>query len=120
MRLEWADVLDATHGLIDQLRDVAVVQRVHDPSAVPLADDEPDVLEQPQLMRDRGLLQADRLHQLGHRVRTFAELGQDQDAAGRRESLHRVRDPLRHLGGHPARSRATGNPWLTALQTSLA
>src|SRR6202023_3359014 len=45
-------------------------------------------------------------HELGHRVRTLAQLGQDQDPARRGQSLHRVGHAFGDAGCHLAARRA--------------
>ena len=108
------DVLDMTDSLIDQLGDMHVIQRVHDPPALTLTDDQADIPQQPQLMRDSGLLHPDRVDELRDRMRALAQLREDQHPARRRQPLHRVRDPHSDLHRHLAREARPSTPWLTA------
>ena len=94
------DVLDMTNSLIDQLGDMHVIQRVHDPPPSTLTDDQTDIPQQPQLMRDSGLLQPDRVDELRDRMRALPQLREDQHPTRRRQPLHRLRDPRSDLHGH--------------------
>jgi nickel/cobalt transporter (NicO) family protein len=100
-------MFDVTYGLIDQLRHMHVIKRIDDPATAPLTDDQADVFQQPQLMRDRGLLHADRIDELGDRMRTIAQLREDQNPTRSRKPLHRVSDPHGDLRGHVAPGSAT-------------
>ena len=46
-------VVDVRRDLLQQLANVVVVEGVTDLAAVALTDNEPEVAQQPQLMRDR-------------------------------------------------------------------
>ena len=96
-------------GLIDQRRDVFVVQRVDDSSSVAFTDDQADVSQQPELMRHGGLLHADRVDQLGDRMRTASELGEDVHPARSGERLHGVSHSYSDLRSHLAPRSPTGN-----------
>ena len=50
------EVLNVAHRLVDQPRDVIVVERIHDPAPVALSHHQADVTQKPELMGDRGLL----------------------------------------------------------------
>ncbi len=103
-------MLDVTDGLVDELRDMDVVERIDDPPTLARADHQPDVTKQTKLMGDRRLLHPDRVNQLRDRMRTLTQLRQDQHPARRGQALHRVRDPLGHLRRHRATRRATIKP----------
>ena len=96
------DVLAVTNSLIDQLRDMPVVQRVNDPPPPTLTDDQTDIPQQPQLMRHSGLLHPDRVDELRNRTRALTQLRKDQYPTRRRQPLHRVRAPRSNLRRHPA------------------
>jgi hypothetical protein len=74
-------VLDVADGLVDQRGHVVVVQGVDDPAPVTLADDQPDVAQEAQLMGDGRLLHPHGGDQLGHRPGSFTERRQDVGAA---------------------------------------
>ena len=81
-------MFDMEDRLLEQIGYVRVVQRVHDGPTVPLADDETEVAEDAQLVRDgRGLhLYCGR--QVVHRPIAEPELAEDAHAARRGECLH--------------------------------
>jgi len=83
-------VLDVAHRLLDQLPDVLVVQRVVDAAAVALADDQAEMAKDAQLVGDRGAVHLDRGADLAHRCRSRVEVGEDAQAAGSRQCLHRL------------------------------
>jgi len=56
-----SDVFDVVDGLVEQVGDVVVVERVDGMSSLTLADDEVEVAEDAELVRDGGLLHLDRL-----------------------------------------------------------
>jgi len=66
------DVLDVVQRLIQEVGNVRVMERVDDAAAAPLADDEPQVTEQAQLVGDRRSLHTDRLGERIHRTRSLA------------------------------------------------
>ena len=92
------DMLDVRDGLFEQLADVVVVEVVDDPSAVALADDQPEVAQQPKLMRDRRRRHPHRLRELIDRAGAGVEAAQDPDSAGGGERLHRLSDHAREFG----------------------
>ncbi len=47
------EVLDVADRLLEQMRDVIVVEVIDDASAVAVPDHEPEMTQQPQLMRYR-------------------------------------------------------------------
>src|SRR5439155_6469 len=67
-----AEVFDVEDGLVEQVGDVRVVQRVDDLAAAALADYEPEVSEDPQLVRDGRLLHVDGVGELANRAGGFA------------------------------------------------
>ena len=60
---------DMADRLVEQRRDVLVVQRVEALASVALGHDQPMLAQDAQLVGDRRLLHADRRHQLADRVR---------------------------------------------------
>ena len=56
-------------GLVDERRDVLVVQGVQALASVTLGHHQPMLAQDAQLVGDRRLLHADRLHELADRVR---------------------------------------------------
>ena len=62
------------------------------------ADNQTQVTEQPQLMRDGRLFHADRLGELADRARTGVQLAEDADTARRRQRLHGVCHEPRERG----------------------
>jgi hypothetical protein len=65
-----ADMLDVGYDLFEQLADVIVVQLVDDLATVTLPDNEAEVTQHAQLVRDGGALHADALGELAHRGRS--------------------------------------------------
>lgn len=104
-----AEMLDVTHGLIDQLRHMHVIERIDDPPPAALTDDQPDVLQQPQLVRDGGLLHPDGIDQLRDRVGALTQLREDQHPARSRKPLHCVGNPDSNFRIHLGPGRTTGD-----------
>jgi len=109
LRATKADVLDVVQRLIEEVGNVRVVQCVDDTSAASLADDEPQMAEQAQLVRDRRGLHADRLGESVHRARSLAQASEDADATWCRQRLHRLGDLLGRPRVHRRASRAPIN-----------
>lgn len=92
------DVLDVIDRLRDEIADMVVVQRIDDPVAVAPTGHETEMTQEPQLMRDRRLLQLHIPRQLGHRTRRLSQPRENPNPARRGESLHRLRDLFREIG----------------------
>ena len=76
--------------LLQQNPDVAVMERVEHIAAAPLTNNQTQVAQDAQLMRDRRLLHSDRIRQLVHRAGAFAQPRENADATWSRERLHRL------------------------------
>lgn len=98
-------VLDVPDRLVDQPRDVMVVERVDDAPAPALADHQATVSQELELMRDGGLFHPHCGDQLRNRLRPHTQPRQDQNPARRRERVHRLGDALgdRWRNGGPVR-----------------
>jgi hypothetical protein len=59
VRKSEAEVFDVVDGLIEQVCDVGVEEGVNDASTSPVADDEPEVAEDAELMRHSGAFHSD-------------------------------------------------------------
>ena len=99
---EWfaspeGQVLHVKDRLVEQLRDVRIVQAVDDLLAAALADHEPELAQRPQLVRDGGRLHADRLGQRADRARALLQAPEDLHAARTGEHLHALGDRARQL-----------------------
>jgi hypothetical protein len=93
-----AQVLDMEHGLIEQVRDVRVVEGVHDAPPAPLADHQPEVAKHAQLVRHRGALHPHGQGEFVHGAGSLAEPRQNANPARRRKRLHRLRNLPRGRG----------------------
>ena len=91
-------MLDVMDGLVQELGDVGVVQAVHDPAAVPMADDETEGPQQAQLVGDRRLFHADRGGELRDRMRATPEPAEDQQAGRSGQGLKSGRHDRRGGG----------------------
>jgi len=111
-------VLDVVQRLIEEVGDVRVVQRVDDLATSPLADNEPQVTEQTQLVRDRRRLHANRLGERVYRAGSLAQTTENPDAARRSKRLHRLGNLLGGSRVDGRRSRtsinAVGHPGMIA------
>jgi hypothetical protein len=99
------DVLDVRHGLVEQVRHVVVVEVIDDPATLAVTDDEPEMAQDAQLMRDGGRLHRDGDRQLVDAERAGAKPPKDAHPTRCRERLHRVSydrgDVLVELVGGP-------------------
>jgi len=59
------EMLDVRDDLLEQLGDMVVVQLIDDATAVAQPDDEPQVPQHPQLVRDGGSLHPDAVGDVG-------------------------------------------------------
>jgi deazaflavin-dependent oxidoreductase (nitroreductase family) len=84
-------MLDMPDRLVDQIRNMRIVQRVDDRTAASLTDDQAEMPQQAQLMRHRRPFHPDRLRKLSHAAGTLAQPRQDPHPARRRQRLHRLR-----------------------------
>jgi hypothetical protein len=75
-----AEVLTVEYGLVEELGDVVVVQRVHDVAAVPVPFDEAEVAQNAELVRNGGLLHGDVSGQLVHCGRSAAQPTEDEQS----------------------------------------
>lgn len=71
-------VFDVVKGLVEEFRDVLVVEGVDDRAALAGARDQAEVAQKPKLMGAGGLFHADRDDQFGGRAGTFTQVGQDE------------------------------------------
>ena len=70
-------MLDVGDGLLQQLADVIVVQRVDDAPSVAVPGDQPEMAQQAQLVRDGRALHADRVSDsCGYSVPLYEYVGQ--------------------------------------------
>src|SRR5690349_14003064 len=76
-----AEVLDVEDGLVEEVGDVRVVQRIDHPASLALADDQAEMPEDAQLVRHRRWLHSDRLGDLTDRARRIAQPAEDLQAA---------------------------------------
>lgn len=92
-------------GLIEQGRDVLVMQAVEHLSPAALADHEPHSPQHTQLVGDRGLRHPNLLDDLRDRLRTLTQTTENVHSAGSRERLHHLRHALGYRAGdsRPAR-----------------
>ena len=84
------DVLDVPEHLLEQLGDVVVVELVDDAAAGALADDEAEVAEHAELVRDRRRVHPDGGRDLGDRRGAVVQAGEDPQPARRGERLEAV------------------------------
>ena len=105
-------MLDVRDDLLEQVGDVVVVELVDDLAAVALAGDEPEVAQQPQLVRDRRALHADRLRELVDRRRARRAGGRGSAAGSGADSAWMLSAAAR-ANAASARSerRRGGPPW---------
>ena len=109
-RSPWGADAGVRERLGDQHADVLVVQRVDDLAAAALVDDEAEVAQHAQLLRDGRLLHLDRERERAAPSRAGAQPAEDADAARRCERLHRLGD---RAGGAASRwARSTSCPRL--------
>ena len=83
-------MLDVKDGLVEQLGDVVVMQRVDDAAALPVADHKTEVTQLTQLVRNRGGLHPNRVGEITDRARAVPEAPKDLHAAGRGQHLHAI------------------------------
>ena len=83
--------------LIEQVRDVRVMEGVHDAPAAPLADYKTEVAKHAQLVRHRGALHPNGQGELVHGASSLSEPRENANPARRRKRLHRFRHLLRGL-----------------------
>jgi hypothetical protein len=102
-----AQVLGVRDGLGKERADVIIVQRIDDPSASTLAQDEPEVSQDAQLLGDRGLLHPDVLREDRDRACPGTETTEDAHPARNRQCLHRLRDHPRIVFGQERRPGVT-------------
>jgi hypothetical protein len=91
-------VLGVRDGLGQQRPDVLVVERIDHLPAIALTDDQPEVTQHPQLLRDGGLRHVERVGEGADRAGAGSETAEDPHSARRRERLHRLRDRSGGLG----------------------
>ena len=80
-------VLDVRDHLFEQVGDVIVVELIDDLAAIALADHEPEMAQQPKLMRDRRTLHANAIGDLVDRRRAGVQTREDPQPAWCRERL---------------------------------
>lgn len=86
------DVLDVRDRLIEEMRDVVVIEVVDNAAALAAADHEPKMAKQPQLVGNRGGFHPHCHRELVHARGARSEPTENPHPAGRRERLHCVRD----------------------------
>ncbi len=85
-------MLDVGDRLLEELADVLVMERVDDAPPLPVTGHEPEVPEEPELVRHRGGLHGDRGRQGVHGTGAGMQTPEDPYPAGGGERLHRVRE----------------------------
>jgi hypothetical protein len=90
-------VFDVRQGLVQEVGDVGVVERVDDVAAAAITDDEPEMAQEAQLVRHGGLLHPQRAREFTDRVLPADEAAEDLHSAAGRERLHDLGD----LAGQP-------------------
>ena len=78
--------------LVEQVGDVRIVERVNHAPAATLADNESEVAQHTQLVRNRRALHLNGLSELVHIAGSLTEPRQNPDTARSRKRLHRLRD----------------------------
>ena len=100
-------MLHVENRLIKQVRNVRVVEGIDDAPTTPLADDEPEVAKDAQLVRDCGAFHLNRQGEFIHGASAFTKPRENPNPARRCERLHRFRNLPRGRGiddGGPATS----------------
>jgi hypothetical protein len=87
-------LLDVSKCFLEERNDVLVIQRIHTLAPSPLDHHQRVLTEDSELMRNRGLLHPEPLHQLRYDARPFEKTREYLHSARRRESEHRVRNLL--------------------------
>ena len=85
------DLGHVAESLLEEIEDVLVVQRVIDAASFPPPADDPHRPHQPQLVRDGGLADADRVRQLVDAELTLGERVHDPQPRGIAEDAERIR-----------------------------
>jgi hypothetical protein len=93
-----AQVLDMEDRLIEQVRDVRVMEGVDDAPPAPLADHETEVAKHAQLVRHRGALHPNGQGEFVHGAGSLSEPRENANPARRRKRLHRFRHLPRGRG----------------------
>jgi hypothetical protein len=88
-------VIDVAQCLIDQRGHVRIEEPVYDGAPVSIADDEPEVSEDSELMGDGWLFHPQLRAQLTDRAGADTETRQNSHAGGRRQCAHEPGDVLR-------------------------
>src|SRR5467141_4485507 len=78
--------------LLEQVRNVGVMERVNDAATVPLADDKAEMPKHPQLVRHRRALHPNPLRELVHGAGAVTQPSEDSHPARSCQRLHRLRD----------------------------
>jgi hypothetical protein len=108
-------VRNVPEGLVEQRRDVLIVERVEALTAPALGHYKTMLAQDPELMGNSGLLHPDHVCELADCVRSLAQAGEDPNPARCREREHRVRDRVRRFarqliaGGTVAHDRRLAN-----------
>ena len=95
--------------LLKQNTNMRVVECVHRPSPVPLADYEAKVAQKAELVGYGGLLHPDRLREISNTVRGLKQARENAHAARCRQCLHRLGNLARHLRVDRTQGRTAGN-----------
>ena len=91
-------MLDVGDRLVEQVRDVVVVEVVDDVTALAMSDDEAEMAQQTQLVRHGGGLHADCLGELVDAQSARTQATEDADSARRRQGLHGVGNRAGEVG----------------------
>ncbi len=95
-------VLGMSDRLVEERRDVLVVQGVVNVSALSVPDDEAKVAQQPQLLAGGGLFHSGTMRELADGARPVAQLREQTHAAGRGQGLHELGYALGGFGADAA------------------
>jgi len=99
LRGRRAEMFNVAERLVEQRRDMRVVEGVDRLPADPTADHEPEVPKDPELVGDCRLGHRDCQRQICHGARALAKASEDPDAAPGPQGAHQTRDALGVPGG---------------------
>jgi hypothetical protein len=102
-------MLDMEDGLVEQLRDMRIMQSVKDVLAASPTNHEPEMAQLTQLVGNRGGLHPDSVRELTHRTSSLPQPPQDLHPTGRGQDLHPLGHDARGLRVNAARSRRSGD-----------
>jgi hypothetical protein len=85
-------MLGVEHRFVEQRRDVVIVKCIDDLATSALADDEAELAQGAQLVRDSRGFHRDGVGEIPYRTGSLAQPSENANAAGGRERLHGHRD----------------------------